>query len=206
MRTGIMVLGLVLSGCYFGWLGGEGAESTPTDTAIAWKDLPPPFDGDKYRYRVDPYIHAASALKALGKEKACRELTRAARAEENEGKVIVLCRMIFTEMNGRKFERPIRGGACFMGKTSYSDWPREPIELVDGVPFLITRDYILAGQPVSASEYLEYCMKEWDWNSYGYKEKNDVEKKKALDHLLSSSKWKARLDEADREFLASQIE
>src|SRR5262245_19501059 len=123
----------------------------------------------KFRsYKVAPFIRAAVALQALGKDKAC-ELLRAHskdRQRELYSGVFVLSRMLFVKKADGKFRRPLIGGAAFVGGTDYEDWPLEPIEIVDGVPFIITRGYMLGGSPESAESYVLYCMEHCDWNEF----------------------------------------
>ncbi len=98
------------------------------------------------------------------------------------------------------------GGAGFFGGTDYSDWPLEPIELVDGVPFLITRGYVLGGLPEADEWYLHYCETNCDWSNSHYAIKTDQQKREALYKLLASPKWKRPLDTSEREFLSEQIQ
>ena len=76
--------------------------------------------------------------------------------------------------------------------------------MVDGVPFLITRGYRLGGEPEPAEKYLMYCIQQCDWNDGRFKPKTEQEKRKALDKLLASTKWKAQLNEREEAFLSSQ--
>jgi hypothetical protein len=163
-------------------------------------------------YRVDPYIAAAAALQALGKEKALQELRQLAREELKDHlrkgygpRVCVLCRMLFTRRAGSTFMRPGLGAPILFGGTDASDWPLEPIELVNGVPFLITHGYLVGGESESPEAYLDYCTNSCDWSQVGFSPMSEAEKRKALDTLLSSKKWKSKLDSLDRNFLASQI-
>ena len=81
-----------------------------------------------------------------------------------------------------------------------------PIELVDGVPFLITRGYSLGGKAELGKDYLKYyCMKECDWNTAAFKTVSPKDKQAALAKLLVSTKWKGRLSDEDKKFLAEQI-
>jgi hypothetical protein len=154
-------------------------------------------------YKVDPYIRAAAALQAMGKQKANGTLLALAKRDQTQ--VIVLCRMLFTKRAGGEFRRPGIGAALFVGGTDYPEWPLEPIELVDGVPFLITQGYELAGEAELPQSYLQYCLKNCDWSGERFTAKSDQEKRKALNTLLASPKWKARLDQSAKEFLSSQI-
>ena len=94
----------------------------------------------------------------------------------------------------------------FIGGTGYSDWPLEPIELVDGVPFLITRGYVLAGRPEADDQYLSYCETHTDWNDLQYAVRTKQQRQAALAKLVTSPKWKTPLSDEEHQFLARQIE
>jgi hypothetical protein len=178
-------------------------ESTESNVSAAFKNLPPVFSGHKYK--VDPYIRAAMALQAIGKEQACKQLASFAEKTDNNDKVIVLCRMLFKEKKDGKFRRPSIGAPFFVGKTSMADWPREPIEIVDGVPLLITWGYLVYGLPESAESYLNYCQESCDWNDYKFKKKTYDEQTKALTKLFDSKKWGEKLRDVHKEFIEAQI-
>jgi hypothetical protein len=181
------------------------AGPAPPAPEVVLKDLP---DLQFEHYRVDPYIKAAAALQAMGKEKACKWLTELARQEQKKypaHRVIVLCRMLFTAKPDGKFRRPYVGAADFLGGTDYGDWPLEPIEVVDGVPFLITQGYELGGFPEPPTSYLAHCLDRCDWGSVKYTTKTPDEKGKALKKLISSRKWKKALTDEEKDFLTRQI-
>ena len=128
-----------------------------------------------------------------------------ARDGASDTRVIVLCRMLFTQSPSSGFRPPRLGGASFLGDTQSQDWPLEPIDVVDGVPFLITRGYTLAGVPESDARYLAYCETDCHWSNFRYTTKTELQKREALSKLLSSPKWRRRLNEDEQSFLAGQI-
>ena len=195
------------------------------DTVVL-KDLPEIRDAS---YAVDPYIRAAAQLQAMGKDQASGVLLDLATHRSNDSqlfkflrrigirvqtstqdqdqdiKIIVLCRMVFTPKANGEFRGPMIGLANFLGGTDYADWPFQPIEVVDGVPFLITYGYSLEGKAERAQSYVTYCIQNCDWNEVRFTPKSEQEKQKALDKLLASPKWKSDLGDSDHAFLASQI-
>lgn len=183
-------------------LGGE-----PKDATALIRSLPDPHRTG--RWSVDLYIKAAAELQAIPPEAAAKLLLSLADEEDRRRTFlpnsVVLCRMLFTPKVKGDFRRPALGGTTFMGSTDYPDWPLEPIELVDGIPFLIVRGYRLLKQSEPATWYVEYCLQKCDWTTIRYNPKTADEKKDALAKLLASTKWKAVLDARDREFLAAQI-
>lgn len=189
MRTTLIALFFLLSSCGF---------KAHPDVEVTLTGLP-----DFRNYEVDPYIKTAMNLQVLGKEKAVRKLLDLAETEELDHKIIILCRMLFSPRGTALFDRPRIGAASFFGGTTYADWPLEPIEIIDGVPFVIVQGYMIGGQPQSAKSYVMYCFQLCDWNSYQYIPKSLQEKQEALKKLLSSPKWKEPVSET---FFAKQIE
>jgi hypothetical protein len=171
-----------------------------------WRTADVPAVEPPTTHKVDWYIKTATELQALGREKALDRLRIIAKEADEGLKVFVLCRMLFSGRVDTEFRRPLLGAAVFMAETTYADWPLEPIELVDGVPFHITGGYILAGRAERPSSYVEYCVKDCDWSSYQFSPKTKAEKRRALDKLLSSAKWKRSLGEHGRAFLSAQIQ
>jgi hypothetical protein len=159
-------------------------------------------------YKATAFIEAAVALQALGKEKACELLRANGKGSEHNANngVIVLMRMLFVKKADGEFRRPRIGGAIFLGGTDYADWPLEPIELIDGVPFLISRGYMIGGGPGETGEaYLDYCLKNCDWNDFVFEKPSEKELRRALVKLVSSPKWKTPLDGSAKDHFAAQI-
>lgn len=177
---------------------------------VAIKGLPAqlPFpDSGKDGYRVDPYITAAGKLKAAGKAEAVK-LLRAAAVKDAmlpPDPVIYLCRMLFTPKKGGAFRPPGVGAPRCLGGSDREDWPLLPIEVVDGVPFMVVWGYTLGGQPETTVHYVDYCARECEWGSTDYPAKSDARKKAALEKLLASKKWKRPLEDWEKKFLSSQI-
>ena len=202
MKQALVVLVILACFAMVGWfLLGQKQVANAADVAL--DDLPSIQGGE---YKVDPYIVAASHLQVMGNEKACQKLQSLADKDDRGARVIVLCRMLFAQKAGADFRRPYIGGASFLADTDYPAWPLEPVELVDGVPFLITRGYLLGGEAESSSSYLKYCMRNCDWSNVWLKPRSPAEKRRALEKLLCSEKWKSPLDTRDRGFLPAQIQ
>jgi hypothetical protein len=185
----------------------ESSAAPPDDISLKGLQV---FD----EYRADPYIAAAAKLRAAGKEKAPGVLRAAAKDPEvGSLQVIILCRMLFTAKPKGEFRRAMIGAPHNLDGTAYwlgggsdrKDWPLEPIEVVDQVPFCVVAGYTLGGQPESPEQYLDYCLKECAWGATEFKPRTAVEKEKALEALLASKKWKKPLTDDERKFLAAQI-
>jgi hypothetical protein len=168
------------------------------------KDFPGLFFGTD-KYRIDPYITAAASLRAVRKEKAASLLMSLAKDRERSIAAFILCRMLFTAKPNGDFRCPGLGQPFFVGDTPADYWPLVPIQIVDGVPFLVVKGYALAGSPESAAGYVRYCLEECEWGTAEFKPKTAAEKQEALKKLLMSRKWKEPLGKEDKEFLSSQL-
>jgi hypothetical protein len=204
-------LGLVCSAAVgLALLAGEPSGTASLEVSLA--DLP--YVGPS-SYKVDSYIWAASVFQHLGKDRACKMLLTLAEAVDADAegttfndryKVFVLCRMLFTKRSGSRFRPAFFGGPFFLGATDHADWPLEPIELVDGVPFLITDFYLMGGEPERVTKYVRYCIENCDWNKEPFQLKTGAEKRAALRKLLASKKWRKPLTDRERRFLAEQTD
>jgi RNA polymerase sigma factor (sigma-70 family) len=163
-------------------------------------------------YRVEPYIRAALSLQALGKEAGIAKLKELAESDTDGFKTIPLCRMLFTPKAGREFRRPALGTMTFAGSRAFGmnpeprDWPLAPLEIVEGVPFLLTTNMTLAKSPESAQRYLQYCLDECVWKTTLYAPKTTEELRQALATLLADKRLKGVYEESDQLFLAKQLE
>lgn len=124
---------------------------------------------------TDQLILTAELLQKRGKERAVKDLR--AGAAHHPLKVIMLCRMLFTQKPNSTFRRPFLGAPIFIAASDTGNWPLEPIAIVDGVPFDVTTGYVLAGRPESARSYVEYCATNCDWSQYRYSAKSKEKKR-----------------------------
>src|SRR5947209_14738780 len=69
--------------------------------SIDLKDCPALFKP----FKVAPYVLAAAKLQELGKEKACKQLTKLQRSDEGR-RVAILCRMLFCKKGTASFRAP----------------------------------------------------------------------------------------------------
>src|SRR4051812_19706999 len=69
-----------------------------------------------------------------------------------EEKVVMLCRLLFRAEPGGAFRRPSLGAPVAVGPTDPRDWPHEPLEGVDGVPFLVVHGCTVGGYRDPAGE------------------------------------------------------
>ncbi len=156
-------------------------------------------------YKCATYIDLAAYVQSLDKDVATGIIKKYAETSKYEDQIIILTKMLFVPANNDSLRRPYIGGALFFGKTTYYDWPSEPIEIIDNIPFLITGGYFLGGLAESASDYFEYCLKNGKWTENVYKTKTPEEYKNALDLLIKSDKWNAELSGYEKNFFVRQI-
>ncbi len=188
MRCIVLAALLAMSACK------ESARST----------YPATFEGADYHSLV--YVKEAVRLQELGRDAASLELKKMARTAGQDHLAFVLCRMLFIRRGDAEFRRPRLGGASFLGATDYPDWPLEPIEIVDGIPFLVVTGYMLGGLPELAIDYVDYCLKSCDWNPARYEKPTRSQKREALAWVIASPKWKSPLSPGEREYLSVQLD
>ena len=165
-------------------------------------DMPDYYSGE---FDADAYIRTAVDLQSLGHDAALARLREIAQEKGARVNVIILCRMLFTKRSGSDFNAPSLGSPIYLGGTVSADWPLDPITLVDGVPFLITDGYYVAGTPEPQWLYLQYCDSHADWSTYRFSIKTKQQEQRALLKLIDSSIWRPRLPETQRQYLATQI-
>jgi len=203
----ILVFLLALCGC---------ATSPINERAFDLSHLPD--DPNSWTYILGDFIPAAMSLQAMGSKAGSQALLRAAEVVDYKyktghggwddyEKIIVLCRMLFTFREGVRYPYPALGERLFFGDTTYSDWPLEPVELVEGYPFWIVRGFNVGGARSgnATSNYVSYCIANCEWSKLRYRQLSTSQKRAALEKLLRSPKWKRPLNQAERSILALQI-
>lgn len=146
------------------------------------------------------YMDVASALLAIEPEARVRLMKELCGTHRYP--MYILCRMLFQPPEGKAIRRPAIGMPEFWSGTM-DDWPSEPITIVSGVPFLVTRGYGGTGIPESPRVYLSYCLsKKYEWASSRYYVSRHWQLSHALNELSNSRKW----SEDAIAFLESQIE
>jgi hypothetical protein len=171
-------------------------------TDISVDSLPAPTIS---AYRCDPYIECAAKFQALGKERALPVLRQLAKSTgRRDHRVILLCRMLFSNRPDKPLSRPALGAGGFPRGDS-SSWPDEPLAIVDGVPFLIVFGYSLGGVPEHPSWYLDRCEKDADWSTYRYRPRSMKDKEASLAKFLALPAWMPPADKRERATYERQI-
>ena len=157
---------------------------------IDLKDLPTFED-----FRSDPYIAAAIKLQAAGKKDGMERLLELAKSPRGGIGAIVLCRMLFTAKPMKEFRRPALGVPLYFGYSTDSDWPLEPIELLDGVPFWIVRGYSRKGAAPQPEPYAKYCVENCDWQEIKFEKRSAAQKRAAFEKLIDRPKLRLTFEE-----------
>jgi hypothetical protein len=161
-------------------------------------------------YRVKDILALCRELQWLEKRhenQGVAELMRmAVTGEPSEETAVVLCRLLFRSRTGDSLRRPWRGQPGFLGETTYSDWPLEPVHLFRGVPFHIVRGWAIAGLPEPAPWYLAYCLRNGAWVAEDYPDRSDQELLAVAHAFVETGPWVDPRDEHERHFILSQVE
>jgi hypothetical protein len=160
-------------------------------------------------FKAAPFVRAAALLQKMGREVASNVLVNLAVKDVEQNveieRSIILCRMLFRSKKGSAFRPPTIGLPRYFGGSDAKDWPLEPIEIVDGVPFMIATGHLIAGYREKPDTYVKYCIEEADWSDTQFAPVTAEVQQKALAKLLASPKWKRPLTVNERAFLESQI-
>ena len=119
------------------------------------KDAPPISASS---YRADHLIRAVNHLRRLGREEAIRALKKYAKQtnhQENE-KIFLICRCLFK--NPRGWKEPILGQPSPLIVSGHTrKFPRFPLAIKNGVPFLLVEGYELQGSPELVDGCIQLC-------------------------------------------------
>jgi len=169
-----------------------------------------------------PLVEAQKRAESGGGEKAEKEYEEIQRNSNSDAlderwKIAILCRMLFVPRQGSDFEKPGLGGTIVLGDhpkpsssadSVFKKWPLEPIEIVDGIPFVVVWGLVYEGwvDPGGTERYVRYCATNCDWSNTQFRAKTKEQKEAALKKLISSSKWERPLEQGERDFLKGQLQ
>ena len=121
----------------------------------------PMLDGESF----DPAaaVRAVNRLLAAGPAAALdalRSRARDATTGPEQGDVLVLCRLAFDPAPGAVLP-PLLAGVpdVVVPEDAEAEWPRFPLALVDDVPFLLVRGYLVGGLAEPPAEHVERCTR-----------------------------------------------
>ena len=101
-------------------------------------------------------VQVVNHLRQLGKEKSLAVLKDYLATSREDGKVLIICRLLFVNPNG--WDHPGLGDPVpAINPTVAKQFPLFPIAVSDRVPFLLLRGYRLEGRGESAMPCLKLC-------------------------------------------------
>lgn len=178
-------------------------------------------------YNPAKILATANKLIALGRKDAEASLLKYAEKpidvhieygiENRDYYVAWLCLLIYDPKPHSSLPNPGFGDPdfpypAFNNPEKSVDWPRFPLVLNQGVPFLLVSGYTLGGRGEPSTWYVKRCRADGIFHTTPYPIPSHAEAEKALNDLISSRKWKAlswsdsRAQPDKIEFLRSQVE
>ncbi|MDC0936008.1 hypothetical protein OAS39_06955 [Pirellulales bacterium] len=103
-----------------------------------------------------------------------------------------VCRIVFEGKDGQPLRGPIFGRAAIPVETMPRErWPRLPVAESNGVYFVVSRGYRLAGHPERTSHYIEYCIEHGNFRKMKLRVPKREEALVAFDALIQHQRWKS---------------
>lgn len=145
-------------------------------------------------------VTGANALIAMGKEQAVQTLKARLKASGEDPyslgsqgeRMSWLCRLIFEGTRGTPLRQPLFGGTGLPYKSMpLTTWPRYPLAVEAGVPFVLSEGYVLAGMGEPAFKYLEFCATNGRFRTRPYPVPTRASATAAWKALTTSKRWKA---------------
>jgi len=131
-------------------------------------------------------VEAIKALKAL-EEDHSKAIDRGFHTNERIGWI---CRIVFQGTKGKPLRQPLYGGLSLPYLTMPLErWPLYPVAESDGVFFVLSEGYMLAGVAERASDYIDYCSANGDFRKTKVKIPTHDEAVSAFDSLKQSERW-----------------
>lgn len=103
-----------------------------------------------------------------------------------------VCRIIFQGEEDKPLRQPLYGGLSLPYLTMPLErWPLYPIGESNGVYFVLSEGYMLAGVAERASAYIDYCSSTGSFRKSAVSIPNRTEAATAFDDLKNSKRWGA---------------
>ena len=140
---------------------------------------------------------AANEFVALGEARATTALKAIAAKERDPWSLVpiragLLCRLLFVPRPEGALRQPLFGGLMLpYHSMPEASWPEYPLMCQDGVWFLLSEFYTLAGVAETLPQYLDYCRKAGTFRKAPLPVPTSAQARRALDALLASARWKA---------------
>lgn len=137
---------------------------------------------------------------SLGEEGAVKEMKRLCEASRKKNvfldhnmaeQISWICRIIFMPKEGTPIRAPRFGALHLPWNTMEAeDWPLYPIAESEGVYFILSQGYSLAGLAEDPQNYIDYCRSMGSFRTTPVKIPTKETAEYALMRLLSSNAWK----------------
>ncbi len=150
-------------------------------------------------YNPAKLVETANKLIDLGKDKADASLLKYAETNYAYSSYVAwLCLLVYDPKPDAGLPIPLFGAPDFPYTFPYThglinsvDWPRFPLTLNRGVPFLLVSGYTVGGVPESGTAYIQRCQSNGTFHAVEYPIVTHSDARIGLDDLLSSAKWDA---------------
>lgn len=172
------------------------AEPPSPQTVHLGEEVPRLFKARNYNSAT--LAEAANYYIELGEARAIKELKA---LEEDFGesmdrgfnrneRIGWVCRIVFQGTNGKPLRQPFYGALRLPYLTMPVErWPLFPVAESDGVFFVLSEGYMLAGVAERASDYIDYCSATGDFRAKKIKMPTQEEAVKAFDTLKKAKRW-----------------
>ena len=166
---------------------------TSTTTASANGEMPFPDGPNCYAL-----ARVANRFIALGEERALEGMASLVRGKEQERlhrydqaiQIGWICRLIFESRSDGPLRAPMYGQLDLPWHSMpISKWPYFPLAESDGLFFVLSSGYLVAGHPEDPVDYINYCRESGSFRVTRIKIPSESEAEAALDSLLSSEIW-----------------
>jgi hypothetical protein len=141
------------------------------------------------------FAEAVNYYVSLGEVKAVIELNDATKESRPldlaSRRVCFVCRILFEPRGKAGLEPPALGSLNLPTESMpMATWPYYPCAKVGKSIFLLNEDYCLAGVPIRASEYIEYCRKRGAFRTHQVTVPTRGEALGDIETLRHSEAWK----------------
>ncbi len=140
----------------------------------------------------------ANRFIALGEEQSTKDLKRLCELSKNDlvlesdmrEQIGWICRLLFVPTPGRVIRAPMFGGLSLpWNSMTREDWPFYPLAESEGVFFVLSQGYMLAGFPEDPQDYLEHCRATGVFRTKVLPVPTEGGAQQSLSRLLTSKGW-----------------
>ncbi len=150
-------------------------------------------------FTCDTLAVAANYYIELGEDRAIKELkmleedfgASMKRGFQRNERIGWVCRIVFNGARGKPLRPPMYGGLSLPRLTMPLErWPLYPVAESDGVFFVLSEGYSLAGVAERVSDYIDYCKSTGTFRKAKVKVPTQGEAIKAFKAFKDDKRWK----------------